>query len=475
MPSSLFLPGLDPTHETNASPTGIQLGISTIINKAAGFFHLNGVSESVQELTNYVDTGGDKATIGSTTGSDTNDPAIYAASDRAYIRTPGTSNNRAYIASSALTSTGLADGLVYKTGRRMYDLNASQRILIAGSDLAFDITSTDTLRANWRDSGGTYQTDMVTTATASFLYGTDHGIGLHIVDANTVRFYYKTGNQIERNTSWTGWTLLEEVTSTGRSYNATWTGTSLDPTSNNNGNLHSSARLYDAYLYNGVEDLYTDINTDNPDANQTSFTATSGQTFTISRSTTGLKTVAIKAGQTLAQSDGTDDYIQLPTSCTPTFTETTGEYTALVCFRSFNIGVTFINSRLLSSEQASSSDGCYLGLNSSGYPVTHVNGATGNTTESVAVNAEASGNTEVAGILQDDGTLYAYLHGSGLSAGESTTTDGAVTHSTTTRLFSRQDAVTNVYNGDLFAAAIFLDALTLAEMDAVSQYLKSIA
>ncbi len=180
---------------------------------------------------------------------------------------------------------------------------------------------------------------------------------------------------------------------------------------------------------------------------------------------------AISLGNpTLVVPDGTDDYLQL--NVTPTFTPTTGELTVIFVGVWDSDDTTDSSNRLVSSESAGS-NGLLMHTSGTGmdFPKITVGGAT--TTVQVSPPGTPSlsnGDVFAVAAVIDDGTLAAYLRGSGLSATSSITGVGTITHSAF-HAFARSFDKANPAHSSMRDIMIFDAALTEAELDNTTKWL----
>lgn len=119
----------------------------------------------------------------------------------------------------------------------------------------------------------------------------------------------------------------------------------------------------------------TDIDTtSDPDAGQSSWVSSTGETWTVNRSTTGLKTCVVTRPVWLF--DETDDYLLHPLADNPSFNGTS--YTYLMLVRPHN-HTTF--SMLMANKSSASSKGMYFYFNISGSMIAYPHdGTTGSST-----------------------------------------------------------------------------------------------
>lgn len=202
---------------------------------------------------------------------------------------------------------------------------------------------------------------------------------------------------------------------------------------------------------------------------QTSWTATTGQTVTVNRATSGLTTAVVT--RPLFLGDGTDDFVLLPTSDTPTITPTTGALTVLVVSRSWPTGGT--TRGLLSWGQ-----GAYQGLTlyeSAGatLSVAARDGASGQAIDAQAIVTGGNGNLAAKGFLVNNGQLVVAdsVNGIGVSP-VSLSALTSFSFSSQGRLDSAAgQAISSPRGGEYFAMVTWPRALTAQELADASTFL----
>lgn len=232
------------------------------------------------------------------------------------------------------------------------------------------------------------------------------------------------------------------------------------------GNVLLSAGRYKKFVVRDTDGTGTVRATIEPSVEtvgQTSWTCTTGQTVTVNRSTSGLTTAVVT--RPLLMLDGTDDYIQLPAEDTPTFTATTGAMTNLVVFRRHN--ATTGNPIYWSSESASN-NGALMYYNTSPVLVVAVNDGTGIVLQTRSYVTDS--NVQAFGGIWNNGSLSAYLFGSGVSATSSYAAKTGLTHAAP-RIGTRANVVSNPNDGGILAFASWPRALSVAELNTAAAYL----
>lgn len=451
-------------------------GLTIINDRAAGFFVID---EDAQEYDNKVPSTSDSMVLGSTTGADSNDPALYSAFDRGNIRINDAGNDNYFSVpdESALDITGDIDIRVevaldeYNTGASQ-DLMSKFRLTGNQRSWLLRVNSSGYLQLFWSPTGAgiTGATSPSSTVRPSTVFADGERGWLRATldvdngsSQNEVKYYTSTDGS-----SWTQLGTTITASGTTSIYNSTaevWVG-AYDGSSVSGQGHYFRAQVYDGI--DGTKELDIDVHTDNSAGSQDTFTATTGQTVTLTRPTSGLKTVFIPANKFIAQTDGVDDYLALPTDCTPTFTATTGEYSFLVSLRQFRQPGS-VNT-IFSSESAHP-----RGLavySTAGDLVVRVGGDGGNSTRT-QVGSVADGSVITVGGVVDDGLLAGYSHSDGLTTTSSIGAVGTIVHNDV-RVAMRAFVASLGSDIDVFSVAVFQDALTEEELDDVSDYMESL-
>ncbi|MFZ9922746.1 MAG: hypothetical protein ACO3E4_07535, partial [Candidatus Nanopelagicaceae bacterium] len=299
------------TSQTVASFTESSSNAATVtINRTTYNFQLDTI--------NNLGTAGSllPTTVGSSTAADSNDPKFLDHTGTNYVYLPGVASNylsvpdandlditgdidlRAYVAMDDWTPAGVRE-IIAKYSTAL----GNQRSYRLG------LNTTGTLLLYWTTDGtsGTVITKESTTgivaADGALLWvratlDVDNG-----ASGNDVKFYTSTDGST--------WTQLgTTVTTAGTT--SIYAGTAiLEMGSVNNGSTNPTAmKVFRGQVYNGIDGTKVlDVDTSVITAGSaTSFTAVTGQTVTINRSTSGRKTVAVTQPLWLL---GTDDYMEV--------------------------------------------------------------------------------------------------------------------------------------------------------------------
>jgi hypothetical protein len=447
-----------------ANPLGVvgltQAGRGRLIaQQATSAYHAR--DGGGQEIVNRNDGSADPAVVGSTTGIDLNDPTFLDHDGTDYVWLPGTADNYASLPdSAALDITGDID---IRAKVALVDWTPTANNYILSKYSAVDGNRSFFFRINasngyptvgWSDDG-TGAGIRTIAATAAPTVSDGDSIHLRVtVDVDNDA----TGTDVNFYTSSNGssWTQLGTTVTTAGTH-AIYAGT---------------ADVLTGCLYNGVQHLDGIIHSvEVRDGIDGSIVATFNPSdltgWTVNRSSTGLKTAVVTRPVYLF--DGTDDYIQLPASDTPTFTATSGKHTVVVAFGALDAPPSL--ARLYASNtDATGQRGLQLCLDTNGTIKVRI-GVVG---ALVSLNTTTTGfpsGVRVAAVVCDDGNVAAYDNAEGLT---STSSYSALSGFAlgTPRVGSRTDTVAGIHEGEVFAALSFPGvALTETELGDLSAYL----
>lgn len=448
-----------------ASPTGITLGIKTLQDKGTGLFVARGLTADSQEITNLLDPDGDKATIGSTTGSDSNDPRIYTNTNGSSVFQFAKESGNSLETPSLSTTVNSSIQIVFDFGDRGFQESSSGFACPGGyaASLTSGIFPYHQTDGRIRVFGGA-TTSIDFTTTEPIPTGTKF-LRLSLVMGKGVDVHLSSDGG-----SWTlhhahAQTSLSAITSNLRA------AVGSVPYSSSSFPFDSQVRSLTVYVDGELNTVISASDWVDAGTPISSFSASTGQTVSINRSSTGFKVVGLLAGQVVVQSNGTDSYVQLPASCTPTCSEAVGGYTVLQTGRRFGDSGGLLK-RAFSAESANH-NGLYIGMIGGTNPRARFGGSISFVTENPPGNS-ADGVFDTVGLRQDGGSLLAYCRSEGgLSSGPQDTTGVGTPTFSAPRIHSPGFTVSGA-NEDWGATAVFLQALTEAEMDAVAAYMESI-
>ena len=304
--------------EVGAATTGTQ-------QMAAGKFYraqvLNGIggtvvldvdcTSAVIDRPQFVASTGQVITINNS-GRDSNDPVWLRHDGSNYVYLPGVSGNFLSVPDSAgLDITGDLDLRAYVALDDWTPAPVGRLVAKYGAvgDRAYmlDLQTTGVLRLTWSADGSTLNTISSTVATgvpdgaAKWVRATldaDNGAG-----GNDIRFFLSDDG--------TTWTQLGTTVTTAGIASIVNSAAPVAIGSDSAGGATLAGQFYRAQVYNGIGgtkvlDVDTSVITT---GSQTTFTALTGQTVTINRSTSGRKAVAVVHPVWLL---GTDDFLEVP-------------------------------------------------------------------------------------------------------------------------------------------------------------------
>lgn len=283
-------------------------------------------------------------TSGSTSIADTNDPKFLDWYSTNYVYLPGVaSNNMSVPDANDLDITGDIDIRV-RVALDDWTPSANSGFISKGGAVGnrswnFTILTTGGFRFTWFTDGTNNITkDSTATVTLSdgevkwarVTFDVDNG-----ASGNDVKFYTSDDG--------TNWTQLGNTITTAGVTNIYASTATVNIGNISGGGSPTAGKFYRAQILDGIDgttvlDIDTSVITS---GGATSFTAGTGQTVTINRSTTGRKTVAVTTPCWLF---GTDDQILVPNSTTGSKAVDFGpndSFTLLVVMRQWNTNSTF--------------------------------------------------------------------------------------------------------------------------------------
>ena len=253
-------------------------------------------------------------TVGSSLAADSNDPKFLDHTGTNYVNLPGTDSNLLTVpAASALDITGDIDirGKVALDDWTPGNINvilAKNQFNAEVNSYSLAINTDGTVRLNWYNSVGT-----------SFLYNSTVATGLADGSVKWVRATLDVDNgasghdvKFFLSDNGTTWTQLG-TTQTTAGVTDIRVSTQLIGIGNrpNQATFPFSGKIYNVQLFASINDTDKRLDVDTSvitTGAATSFTAVTGQTVTINRSTSGRKTVAVTQPTWLF---GTDDYMEV--------------------------------------------------------------------------------------------------------------------------------------------------------------------
>ncbi len=397
--------------------------------------------------------------IGSGTGSDSNDPAWNAFAGTPYVYLPGLANNSMSL--STIASIAASGDKFVWADVELPDwtpaASASRFIGIRGSSTAgweFVIRSTGNLEFQFRDSGTASWRGFQSDVTVGFTDGTRNRIGASIDVDNgaggyTVRFWKSTDLGVT-------WTQI------GTDRTAATVATIANSTDNIEIGVRASSndplvgKVYAAGVFNaitadgkpsGSAALTVDCSV-LTSGSATSFTATTGQTVTINRATSGRKTVAVVPPSLLL---GTDDYIEVSDNAALDVDASTSLSVLMVMRR----WATPVSNSVLIGKRSSSGSGWVLRGDGTNHALVMVpSDGTNNATGLSPSSSAGALAVYVAVLNRSTQTVYTILNGvSGSTSPISAV--GSLDNSNPVNIGRRPTAGTDYSDFEFYAAAIW--------------------
>ena len=424
-----------------------------------------------QELANNVfNVEGAKLQNGSSTSEDSNSAVFLPHDGRHYARMYENTGNDI---SAVDASTDVTGDSVFEFIGSLYDFSTNRNIvrkLTVSAGWAITTNASGAPVFTFRD-GGAARTHTSTVPIAGlFAPGEVFGLRFEFIadngDSGTTGVWQYSKDRGDT------WRHLDTSIVAGVATIDSQTTVSMGILCDSFGNSPADGTLEALRIYSAGSlvldlDLSRDIDTSSdPDAGQTSITPRVGDVaFSVGRATSGLTTTIVTRPVILF--DGTDDYLQLPSTSTPTYTATDGKLTVVVLFREQAVQ---LNGRLWSNEAASGGFGSTLYVTTGGTVAAFnrgVDGTTFTTARSVTL-----GDLSVVAMIVDEGELYSYSTSGGMSASSDLTDDGVIAHGAPRAGTTLGTA--SPYMGEIFAVLHYPDkALSLAELTALDSYLRT--
>ena len=295
------------TSQTVASFTESSSNAATItINRTTYNFQLDTI--------NNLGTAGSllPTTVGSSTAADSNDPKFLDHTGTNYVYLPGVASNFLSVPDeTALDITGDID-IRIQAALDDWTPAAISRLVgkygaVGQRSYLFDINTTGNLRFTWL-ADGTTANQVVSTVATGITDGTTKWLRVTFdvdngASGNDVKFFTS-----DDGTTWTQ--LGATITTAGIAsmFNST---TNLSIGANSDGTTPLTAKVFRTQIFSDITGTTKVLDVDTSvitAGSATSFTAVTGQTVTIGRSTSGRKTVAVTQPTWLF---GTDDYMEV--------------------------------------------------------------------------------------------------------------------------------------------------------------------
>ena len=307
-----ILNGINGTAVLNANMTGVSQSATSFLDSTGKTVSINGARQTAQDVTNLGAAGSLlPTTVGSSTAADSNDPIFLAHTGTNYVYTPGVNGN--YLSVPDADNLDIVGDMDVRVQVAMDDWTpSSDTALMAkwagGGSWILRLQTNGTLVLLWRESGGTTLTK-ASTASVSATDGTVKWVRATLDVDNGA-----SGNDVKFFTSdnGTAWTQLGTTVTTAGVTNIAVSTFAIQVGIYDNGfGQPAAAKFYRAQIYSDITGTTKVLDVDTSvitAGSATSFTAVTGQTVTINRSTSGRKTVAVTQPTWLF---GTDDYMEV--------------------------------------------------------------------------------------------------------------------------------------------------------------------
>ena len=419
-------------------------------------------------------TGGStlNARLGSTVAADSNDPTFLAYDGTPYLYLPRVAGNYASTPDAAALDITGDQTIIFDGAAEDWTPGGVQDLIgkwSGGLSILLRLTTTGTLRLLWTPDGATVNFKDSTVAVGATDGGrravaatidVDNGAAGH-----DIRFF-------TADTKAGPWTQLgATVTTAGTT--SVFSGAGAVRVGDSSGSMFAG-KVYGAEVRSGIGasgvpggttvlDIDTSVLTSGA---ATSFTATTGQTVTINRSTSGRKTVAVVAPCWLL---GTDDFLSVPDNPLLDFTAS-DSFTIIAVLRQWN---------------TPTSTGYYLGkwngaagwvLASNGTALqglAYVSDASGHAAQQNTSTFTAGALTTLSARLDRTAATIVPGYNTTFSVGSSTSAVGDTSNALDFNIGRKPTAGTSYQDFELVAVAVFRRALTAAEISAISTYYSS--
>jgi hypothetical protein len=432
-----------------------------------------------QTITNLGTGGADlNAVNGSTSGADTNDALkLDWPGDNAgnYLYVPAVVGNFVSVPdNAALEPTDLDIRMLVAadtwTGANQY---FGGKWGAAGNRSWYLYISTTGLLRLFFTADGTTTGGANATAAVPFTNGLPYWIRW-VLDVNNgsggydVKFYWAAASTTEP-TSWTQIGATVTVAGTSSVFNST---ADVYFTSISTATTGVGAKLYRAIIKNGIDGTSVlDIDTSRiSSGTATSFTAATGQTVTIGRAATGLKTVAVVSPVYLFASD---DYWEIADNTLVDFTASES-FTVVAVIRSWATLATNDAMVAKKADTTATTAGWALTAGSSTAAQAQFQAGDGAAGATAVSGNRTAGALSVVAAVRNVGsdTLTTYLNGvAGTSVTDTTTT--TLANSEAVRIARLSGAGTEYSDFEVLGVAVFRRALSADEISSIVDYYES--
>jgi hypothetical protein len=444
------------------------IGAEQLLKQAVWWIDSAHSSASGQAVTN-LGWGGTalNAQLGSAGSADSNDPRYLDWDGENYVYLPGVASNFLSVPDeAALDITGDID-IRAQVALDDWTPSATQLILSklnnTGDQRSYtvNIRTSGVVRLSWStDGAGTVNADSTVAPTVA------DGAALWVratLDVDNGA----SGYDVKFFTSSDGvtWTQLG-TTVTGVGVTSIFASTTAVRLGQDFGTTVMAGKVHRAQILNGIDGTKVlDIDCSQiGSGSANSFTALTGQTVTVDRSTSGRKTVAVTHPVWLL---GTDDYLEVADNGLIDF-GATDSFTVLAVVRQWNTPLS--NGRVISKDNQTAAGGGYrLQITDTRVPsLTVYDGVDAVSVNGTAVTAGQA--TIIAGVLDRAGAnINIYGNATAATAVSASTIDDT-SNALPLRVGSRASSVANNGEFEFIAAAVFRRALTSSELTTITSY-----
>ena len=409
------------------------------------------------------------ATLGSVAGSaDSNDPKWLEYAGTAYVYLPGVASNYLSVPDAAnLRITGdlrIRAHVAFDDWTPASDQVIAARWTGASSSYMLELTSAGTLRFYWHNGVGVvFKTSTVATG---FTDGSDYWVEVTIDVDNGA-----AGHDVIFKTSTDGvtFTALGSTVTTAGTTSITAGTAQFSIGAQEAGGITwlAAAKFYRVQLFStplGTPTTVLDVDTSVLTSGAaTSFTATTGQTVTINRGTSGRKTAVVTESKWLL---GTDDYMEVPDNALLDFAAA-DSFTVLAVVRQWAT-VPSANVRLLDKMDSVALNGWALITNTNYSAQATMNG--GSYLATPTSSSGTAGSLSVLGMVRTGSTSLAGFRDSTIGTA-SVVARPDVSNAQTLKIGTDRGVnAANTFAGEIIAVAVFRKALTAAEVAKISTY-----
>ena len=401
--------------------------------------------------------------LGSSASADSNDPKFLDFDGTNYVYTTGASTN--YLTTPDAAALDISGDIDIRARVAMDDWtpSAEQKFVSKASpslSYQFAITSAGTLSFYASTTGSSWAVAVASSVATGIADGAIKWVRATLDVDNGA-----SGNDVKF------WTSDDGITWTQLGTTRTQAGviSLFDSTSELRIGESLVGKVYRAQILNGIDGTKVlDVDTSViGSGSATSFSALTGQTVTINRSTSGKKTAVVTHPVWLF---GTDDYMEVADNALLDFTASES-FTMFIVGRQWATPPSAAQWLSKSKADAAPYDGFFIAQDGTSSTV-KIAGLDSSTVEAVrTVSTTFGALSNIAGVWNRSGnTLTGYLNGTA-TATTSISAVGAISNTNVMRIGARGDASPGRYNDfEVIAAAVFRRALTAAEITTLTNY-----